>query len=306
MEKFLHGKVAVVTGAGRGIGRAEAIALAEAGASVVVNDLGVDLSGNGASHEPADEVVRQIVQQGGRAAANYESVADFAGAGRIIQQAVDTFGRLDILVNNAGIIGPDSLDDHSPEEFDRVISIHLTGTFNTCKHAVPHMKEQGYGRIINTVSNAWNFPTGLVGYAAAKGGTVSLTWALAFELRPYGITVNAIAPFGKTRGDGPGMAREQKKFQAGGMTKERLNKTPRDVEPSYSTPALLFLLTPEADEISGCVLRNGGGKISRFSHPEETMVVWRDYEKEGPWTVDQLKQILPSTLFAGSRKAPHL
>jgi NAD(P)-dependent dehydrogenase (short-subunit alcohol dehydrogenase family) len=306
MEKFLEGKVAAVTGAGRGIGRAEAIALAEAGASVVVNDLGVDLSGNGASHEPADEVVRQIVQQGGRAAANYESVADFAGAGRIIQQAVDTFGRLDILVNNAGIIGPDSLDDHGPGEFDRVISIHLTGTFNTCKHAVPHMKEQGYGRIINTVSNAWNFPTGLVGYAAAKGGTISLTWALAFELRPYGINVNAIAPFGKTRGGGPGMAREQKKFEAGGMTKERLNKTPRDVDPSYSTPALLFLLTPEADEINGCVLRSGGGKISRFNHPEETMVVWRDYEKDGPWTVDQLRQILPVTLFAGSKKAPHL
>jgi NAD(P)-dependent dehydrogenase (short-subunit alcohol dehydrogenase family) len=306
MEKFLHGKVAVVTGAGRGIGRAEAMALAEAGASVVVNDLGVDLSGNGASHGPADEVVRQIVQLGGTAAANYESVADFAGAGRIIQQAVDTFGRLDILVNNAGIIGPDSLDDHSPEEFDRVIAIHLTGTFNTCKHAVPHMKEQGYGRIINTVSNAWNFPTGLVGYAAAKGGTISLTWALAFELGPYGINVNAIAPFGKTRGVGPGMAREQKKFAAGGMTQERLNKTPRDVDPSYSTPALLFLLTPEADEINGCVLRNGGGKVSRFSHPEETMVVWRDYEKEGPWTVDQLRQILPGTLFAGSKKAPHL
>ena len=306
MEKFLDGKVAVVTGAGRGIGRAEAIALAEAGARVVVNDLGVDLSGNGASHEPADDVVRQIIQQGGRAAANYESVADFAGAGRIIQQAVDTFGRLDILVNNAGIIGPDSLDDHSPEEFDRVISIHLTGTFNTCKHAVPHMKEQGYGRIINTVSNAWNFPTGLVGYAAAKGGTISLTWALAFELGPYGINVNAIAPFGKTRGDGPGMARERKKFEAGGMTKERLNKTPRDVDPSYSTPALLFLLTPEADEINGCVLRNGGGKISRFSHPEETMVVWRDYERDGPWTVDQLRKILPNTLFAGSKKARHL
>ena len=306
MEKFLDGKVAVVTGAGRGIGRAEAMALAEAGASVVVNDLGVDISGLGASHEPADETVQQIAQQGARGVANYESVADFAGAGRIIQQAVDTFGRVDILVNNAGIIGPDSLEEHGPEEFDRVISIHLTGTFNMCRHAVPHMKKQGYGRIINTVSNAWNSPTGLVGYAAAKGGVTSLTWALAFELRPYGINVNAIAPFGKTRGDGPGMAREKKKFEAGRMSKERLNKTPRDVDPSYSTPTLLFLLTPEADEINGCVLRNGGGKISRFNHPEETKVVWRDHEKDGPWTVDQLRQILPGTLFAGSKKAPHL
>src|SRR5579862_2709202 len=293
MEKFLHGKVAVVTGAGRGIGRAEAIALAEAGASVVVNDLGVDVWGSGASHEPADEVAQQIVLQGGRAVANYESVADFAGARRIVVQALDAFGRLDILVNNAGIIGPDSLDEHSAEEFDRVISIHLTGTFNLCRHAVPHMQEQGYGRIINTVSNAWNSPTGLVGYAAAKGGIVSLTWALAFELAPYGITVNAIAPFGKSRGDGPGMAREKRKFEAGRMSKYRLNKTPRDVDPSYSTPTLLFLLTPEADEINGCVLRNGGGKISRFNHPEETIVVWRDYQKDGPWTVDQLRQILP-------------
>jgi len=103
------------------------------------------------------------------------------------------------------------------------------------------------------------------------------------------------------------MAREEKKFEAGRMTKERLNKTSaRLADPSYSTPALLFLLTPEADEINGCVLRNGGGKISRFTHPEDSMVVWRDYEKDGPWTVDQLRQLLPSTLFAGSKKAPHL
>jgi NAD(P)-dependent dehydrogenase (short-subunit alcohol dehydrogenase family) len=169
MDGFLSGKVAVVTGAGRGIGRAEAIALAQAGASVIVNDLGVELSGSGESQGPADEVVAEIIEQGGRAAANYESVADFAGAGRIVQQAIDTFGRLDILVNNAGILGPDTLDEHSPEEFNRVISIHLGGTFNTCKHAVPHMKAQNYGRIINTVSNAWNLPTGRVGYAAAKG-----------------------------------------------------------------------------------------------------------------------------------------
>jgi NAD(P)-dependent dehydrogenase (short-subunit alcohol dehydrogenase family) len=307
MEKFLDGKVAVVTGAGRGIGRAEAIALAEAGASVVVNDPGVDLEGLGGSREPADEVVREIVQRGGKATANYESVADFAAAGRIVKQAIDMFGRIDILVNNAGIIGPDSLDEHGPEEFDRVVGIQLTGTFNMCKHAVPHMKAQKYGRIINTISNAWNLPTGLIGYAAAKGGIVSMSWALAFELAPYGITVNAIAPFGASRGHGPGMERERKKFEAGLMSQERLNRTSaRLTDPSYSTPTLLFLLSPEADEINGCVLRNGAGRISRFTHPEDSMVVWRDHEKDGPWTVDQLRQLLPGTLFAGSKKAPHL
>ena len=306
MEKFLSGKVAVVTGAGRGIGRAEAIALAQAGASVVVNDLGVEISGSGKSSGPADEVVAEIISQGGKAAANYESVADFESAGRIIRQAIDTFGRIDILVNNAGVLGPDTLEDHSPEEFDRVISIHLMGTFNTCKHAVPHMKDQKYGRIINTASNAWNLPTGRVGYAAAKGGIVSLTWALAWELAPFGINVNAIAPFGTSRMSGPGNAREQKMFDAGLISKERFNKTPVRPDPKYMTGGLLFLLTEEANEINGCVIRSGGGKVSRFTHPDDSMVVWRDYEKDGPWTVEQLKQILPSTLFSGSMKAPHL
>ena len=306
MKKLLEGKVAVVTGAGRGLGRVEAMALAEAGASVVVNDLGVEVSGLGASHEPADEVVHEIVQNGGKAVANYESVANFAGAGRIIQQAIDTFGRLDILVNNAGIIGADLLEEHGPEEWDRVISTHLTGTFNTCRHAVPHMTAQKYGRILNTVSNAWCFPTGLIGYAAAKGGIVSLTWALALEVKRHGINVNAIAPFGKTRGDGPGLARENKKFQAGLLGKELHNKTPIRPDPSYAMGAVLFLLSPEADEISGCVIRSGAGRVSRYTHPEDSMVLWRDHEKDGPWTVDELRKILPSTLFAGGKKAPHL
>ena len=306
MDKFLDGKVAVVTGAGRGIGRAEAIALAKAGASVVVNDLGTDLKGNGASREPADEVVHEIVRAGGRAMANYESVADFAGAGRIVQQAIDAFGSLDILVNNAGVIGPDGLEEHGPEEFEKVVSIHLTGTFNMCRHAVPHMKARNYGRILNTTSNAWNLPTGLVAYAAAKGGITSMTWALAFELRPHGINVTAIAPFGASRGLGPGMARERKKFEAGRMSQERFNKTPVHPDPSYSTGLLLYLLTPEADEINGCVFRNGGGKVSRFTHPEDSMVLWRDYEKDGPWTVERLREVMPGTLLAGGRKAPHL
>ena len=306
MDKFLEGKVAIVTGAGRGIGRAEAIALAQAGASVVVNDLGVDLGGTGQSSGPADEVVAEIVADGGKAVANYESVADYEGAGRIVRQAIDAFGRIDILINNAGVLGPDTLDDHSPEEFDRVMSIHVKGTFNTCKHAAPHMKAQGYGRIVNTASNAWNLPTGRVGYAAAKGAIVSLTWALAWELGPYGITVNAIAPFGTSRMQAPGLARERKMFEEGKISAERFNRTPVRPDPKYMTGGLLYLLTEEASEVNGCVIRAGGGKVSRFTHPEDSMVVWRDHEKDGPWTVDQLKQILPGTLFSTGSKAPHL
>jgi NAD(P)-dependent dehydrogenase (short-subunit alcohol dehydrogenase family) len=306
MERFLEGKVAVVTGAGRGLGRAEAIALADAGASVVVNDLGTDLEGLGSSREPADEVVQEIVQRGGRAVANYASVADYAGAGRIIQQAVDTFGRIDILVNNAGILSYDTLDEYTPEEWDKVISVHLTGTFYMCKHAVPHMRAQHYGRIINTTSNAWNLPTGLIGYAAAKGGVTTMTWALAFDLRPDGINVNAIAPFGHTRGVEPGLARKKKRYEKGQISSERYNKTPVYPDASYSTGMLLFLLSPEADEINGCVVRSGGGKVSRFAHPDDSMTLWRDYEKDGPWTVEELRKILPNTMFAGSKKAPHL
>ena len=306
MEKFLNGKVAVVTGAGGGIGRAEAIALAQAGASVVVNDLGVNLSGAGQSGGPADEVVAEIKKDGGQAIANYDSVADYEGAGRIIQTAIDYFGRVDILINNAGILGPDSLEETSPEDFDRVIAVHLKGTFNTCKHAVPHMKAQRFGRIINTASNAWNLPTGRVSYAAAKGAIVSFSWALAWEVAADGITVNAIAPFAASRMDVLALGREQKMLDAGRITKERFNRTPVRPDPHYMTPAMLYLLTDEAAEINGCVIRAGAGKVSRFSHPDESLVVWRDYEKDGPWTVEQLKKILPNTLFGTSKKAPHL
>jgi NAD(P)-dependent dehydrogenase (short-subunit alcohol dehydrogenase family) len=306
MEKFLNGRVAVVTGAGGGIGRAEAIALAQAGASVVVNDLGVNLSGAGQSGGPADEVVAEIKKDGGQAVANYDSVADYEGAGRIIQTAIDHFGRVDILINNAGILGPDSLEETSSEDFDRVIAVHLKGTFNTCKHAVPHMKAQRFGRIINTASNAWNLPTGRVSYAAAKGAIVSFSWALAWEVAADGITVNAIAPFAASRMDVLALGREQKMLDAGRITKERFNRTPIRPDPHYMTPAMLYLLTDEAAEINGCVIRAGAGKVSRFSHPDESLVVWRDYEKDGPWTVEQLKKILPNTLFGTSKKAPHL
>ncbi|WP_420145555.1 SDR family NAD(P)-dependent oxidoreductase [Sphingobium sp.] len=306
MEKFLEGKVAIVTGAGRGLGRAEAIALADAGARVVVNDLGTDLEGLGTSTVPADEVVQEILDRGGQAIANYDSVAQYDAAGRIVQQAVDTYGRVDILVNNAGILSYDTLDEYTAEEWDKVIAVHLSGSFYMCKHVVPHMRAQKYGRIINTTSNAWNLPCGLIGYAAAKGGVTTMTWALAFDLRPDGINVNAIAPFGYTRGVEPGLERKKKRYEKGQISPERYNKTPVYPDASYSTGMLLFLLSPEADEINGCVVRSGGGKVSRFAHPDESVILLRDYEKDGPWTVEKLRELLPATMFAGSKKAPHL
>jgi NAD(P)-dependent dehydrogenase (short-subunit alcohol dehydrogenase family) len=168
------------------------------------------------------------------------------------------------------------------------------------------MKAQHFGRIINTASNAWNLPTGRVSYAAAKGAIVSFSWALAWEVAADGITVNAIAPFAASRMDVLALGREQKMLDAGRITKERFNRTPVRPDPHYMTPAMLYLLTDEAAEINGCVIRAGAGKVSRFSHPDESLVVWRDYEKDGPWTVEQLKKILPNTLFGTSKKAPHL
>lgn len=306
MDRFLEGKVALVTGAGRGIGRCEAIALADAGACVVVNDNGSDVEGEGFSRDPADDVAQEIIQRGGKAVANYDTVADYDAAGNIVQQTLDTYGRIDILVNNAGIVGADWLEDYTPIEWSKTIDIMLTGTYNMCRHAVPHMKKQNYGRIINTISNSWNLPTGIIGYAAAKGGVVTFTWALAYELRPFNITVNAIAPFGLTRVHEKGMGRTYEKVRQGIVSKERVAMTTRDEDPMDSTPLLLFLMTPEADEVNGLVLRNGGGKISRFSHPEESVFVWRDNKKDGPWTVDELRKLLPATLLSGSKKAAFL
>ena len=196
----LAGKVAIVTGSGRGIGRAHAIALAAEGAMVVVNDPGVERTGAGGSAAPADDTVAFIRENGGEAVANYNSVADYEEAGQIVRTALDAYGRLDILVNNAGIAREGLFHRITPEDFAAVVGTHLKGTFNTCHHAVPLLMEQRSGRIVNTASSQWRNPEGRAAYGAAKGGIVSLTWDLAFELRYHNVTVNAIAPMAQTRG----------------------------------------------------------------------------------------------------------
>src|SRR5213075_273325 len=183
----LGGKVAIVTGAGRGIGRSHALALAQAGARVVVNDLGVSLAGEGGDSSPADEVVEEIRAGGGEAAADGENVADFEGARRLVEHAVEAFGRLDILVNNAGILRDRMLVNMEEDEWDAVIDVHLKGHFAPTRHAAVHVR----ARVINTSSPSGVFGNvGQAAYGAAKAAIVGFTLIAAQELRRYGVTVN--------------------------------------------------------------------------------------------------------------------
>src|SRR5437660_3036763 len=202
----LDGKVAVVTGAGRGIGREHALALARAGAKIVVNDLGASLAGEGADAGPAHDVVREIEALGGEAVANGENVADFAGAKRLIDGTVAAFGRLDILVNNAGILRDRMLVNMEEHEWDAVIAVHLKGHFAPTRHAAAHWRdrskagEEVRGRVVNTSSPSGVFGNvGQANYGAAKAGIAMLTIITAQELGRYGVTVNCIAPNARTR-----------------------------------------------------------------------------------------------------------
>ena len=206
MGNLCEGRVAIVTGAGRGIGREHALMLASQGAKVVVNDLGGDIDGSGSDLSPAQEVVNEIAEMGGEAIVNGANVADFTAAGEMIQQAVDTWGRLDILINNAGILRDRMIFSMSEDDFDSVINVHLKGTFSTVHHASVFWREtvknggEAFGRIINTSS-----PSGIYGnvgqsnYGAAKAGIAALSVITAMELVKYGVTVNCLAPAAFTR-----------------------------------------------------------------------------------------------------------
>jgi NAD(P)-dependent dehydrogenase (short-subunit alcohol dehydrogenase family) len=251
----LEGKVAIVTGAGRGIGREHALALAEAGAKVVVNDLGGSLTGEGSDATPAEAVAQEIREAGGEAAANYENVADFAGAERLVRQAIDDFGRLDILVNNAGILRDRMLVNMTEEEWDAVIAVHLKGHFAPTRHAAAYWRERSKagedvrGRVINTSSPSGVFGNvGQANYGAAKGAIASFTLIAAQELGRYGVTVNCLAPNARTR-----------------MTEETFGEltAPEEgfdaLDPANVAPVVVVLCADEAQGITGqCFFVYGG------------------------------------------------
>jgi NAD(P)-dependent dehydrogenase (short-subunit alcohol dehydrogenase family) len=247
---LLDGKVAVITGGGNGIGRAEALLFASEGAKVVVNDLGGARDGTGGGASAAEAIVEEIRAAGGEATANADSVASREGAERIISTAVDSFGRIDILVNNAGILRDKTLLKMTDEMWDAVIDVHLKGTFLCTQVAARHMVKQGDGgRIVNTTSVSGmmgNF--GQTNYAAAKAGIYGVTRTAAIELQKHRITVNALAPIAKTR-----LTEDLPMFQ--------------DVEtltPEHIAPAALFLASPLCEDRTGHVLACSGSRMYVF------------------------------------------
>jgi NAD(P)-dependent dehydrogenase (short-subunit alcohol dehydrogenase family) len=300
MGERLKGKNAVVTGAGRGIGREIALGLAAEGVKVVVNDPGVARDGSGADKMPADEVVAEIKKKGGTAIANYNSVADFKAAAEIIKSCVDNFGRIDILVNCAGVLRERMIWNLSEEDWDTVISVHLKGTFNCTRHTAPLMREQRSGRIINVVSDAWRGTVGQSNYGAAKGGIVSFTRSIARELGRYGITCNCICPIAATRmtmdeGVKAGM---KKRLEAGLITKEFYESFMSMPGPEYVPPMVVYLASDAAANINGQVFHIERGRAAIYSEPVEIKAIYKS-EAGGMWTVDELESFVPKTLLTG-------
>ena len=240
------GKVAIITGAGGGLGRSHALDLARRGALVVVNDLGGASDGTGQSTTAAQAVVDEITAIGGEAIANYDSVATPEGGAGIVQTAIDTFGRIDIIINNAGILRDTSFKNMTPDQLNPVLDVHLRGAFYVTQPAWQIMRDQGYGRIINTSSGAGIFGNfGQTNYGAAKMGLVGFTRVLAVEGAKNNIKANAIAPVAKTR-----------------MTEELLGAAADRLAPELVTPIVTYLAHEDCP-VSGEVYSVGGGRVAR-------------------------------------------
>ncbi|MGY4710857.1 SDR family oxidoreductase [Mycolicibacterium sp. CBM1] len=287
---ILEGRVAVITGAGRGIGREHALLFAREGAAVVVNDLGGSNTGDGTDTGPAHEVAAEIVAAGGRAVANTANIADWDGAASVIRQTVDEFGRLDVLVNNAGILRDAFIAGMAEQQWDAVIAVHLKGHFAMLRHAAEYWKnqskagEQPQAAVINTASGSGvTLPNaGQANYGAAKAGIAALTQIAAEELERYGVRVNAIAPVARTRLTlaTPGMG--------------ELMAEPEDGEVDLFSPAniapLVAYLASDKCPVTGRVYAVQGGAISLLRGWHDVATI----ETDQIWTVDDIAQRLPS------------
>ncbi len=278
MKDMLKNRVAVITGAGNGLGKAHAIGMARQGARIVVNDLGTSFDGEGVTRDTADEVVQLIRKEGGDAVANYDSVAVEDGARNIIKAAIDNYGRIDILVNNAGIIRGGFIYEMNSADWDAMIKTHLYGTYYCTHEAAPIMKDQQYGRIINTSSHNGLGLQGGSAYSAAKEGITGFSRSVARDMAPFGVTCNIIRPIAAWRG-------AKVKIQ------EFEEKRTEDV-----AVLVVYLVSEAADHINGCIFEVYNGHVGIYEEPPSIkQVLW----KKGSFTPEELAEIMPQTLTKG-------
>jgi hypothetical protein len=301
MPGTLQDKVAVITGAGRGIGRGIAILMAEEGAKVVVNDPGVGPDGAGHDNGPADEVVAEIKAKGHEAVANYDSVASMDGGENIIKTAIDRFGRIDVLVNNAGILRDRMVFNMSEQEWDEVIAVHLKGHFATIRPASVLMRQQRYGRIINfsSESGLWG-NAGQANYGSAKSAIAGLTRVVARDLGRYGVTCNAIAPRAWTRLTAtiPGAPTDGGSAAAAAQRPD--TERIQQLDPDMIAPMACYLATDDAWNVNGQVFLVYAGTVALLQHPTH----WRSTYKAGTWELDELSKAIPELLEGTRNPAP--
>jgi NAD(P)-dependent dehydrogenase (short-subunit alcohol dehydrogenase family) len=290
-DRMCEGRVCIVTGAGRGLGREYALSLARYGAQVVVNDLGGSRDGSGADAGPAQEVVDEITALGGDAAANTDDISDWDGAASLVRQAIDTFGGLDVLVNNAGILRDRMLFSMTEQEWDSVIRVHLKGTFAPSHHAAAYWREQSKAgatvdaRLVNTTSVSGLYANvGQTNYGAAKAGIAAFTQIAAQELSRYGVTVNAIGPGALTRLTGD---------------LEITDEIRRNFAPTWVAPVITWLASPDSADVTGQVIEASGLvlAIAEGWHRGPSTTPVESPEEVGPLVRELLTEARPRTWF---------
>ena len=295
MANYLDGKVAIVTGSGRGIGAGVAKALANEGAKVIVNDIGAALDGEGLSTTPAEQVVDEIKSSGGEAVPNYTDISTMEGGESVVQTAVDTYGQLDIVVTVAGILRDRMIFNMTEEEWDDVVRVHLKGTFTVCKHAAILYRQQRSGRIVTFASESGLFGnTGQGNYAAAKSGIAGFTKVAAKDLGRYGVTANSICPRANTRmtQSVPDAARQLRadRPQDREETPQELAMHPEDIGPFVA-----YLSSDQAASINGQTFLVYDGVITKLSLPRRIRTIF----KQGRWTTEELLEMVPQNLTQG-------
>ena len=306
MGNRLEGKVALVTGAGRGVGRGVARLLAEEGASVVVNDNGCDVDGTGSSHVPAERMVDEIKSSGGKAAASYDDVSLMEGGENAVKTAIDTFGQLDVLVNSAGILRDRMIYQMTPDEFDRVVRNNVKGTFTATKFAAIVFRQQRSGRVVNMTSDAGLGDIGRSNYAAASEAIIGLTRTIGRDLGRYGVTCNAISPMVETRlfpgtvdefrvAEGPAPTPGQRAGIGPSPAVDEWEGAGSPDDPENIAPLAVYLCTYASPNINGYVFGVRRGSIFLYSNPavEKTIHKW------GRFTMDEMDVLVPKMIGTG-------